>query len=69
MSYHTADRLGDPLPAGHEPTSLLWLACSGVSAVYRQPCRYSPISLVGDNLARCVYPLQVQDQGVECTSW
>ena len=32
------------------------------------PCRYSPISLVGDNLARCVYPLQVKDQRGDYTS-
>jgi hypothetical protein len=49
MSYCRADRLGDPSPAGHEPASLLWLACKRcVGAVYRQPCRYSPISLVGE---------------------
>lgn len=48
-----------------------WLAAGGVSAgchqgmpLAPQPCRYSPILLVADDLARCVYPLQVKEQSI-----
>jgi hypothetical protein len=78
MSYGNADNSAI-LHLWAMRASLLCNGCGLHAAVCRrrvwpttppapQPCRYSPIPLVGYNLARCVYPLQVQDQGSDYTS-